>query len=513
MWGKDSRDNIWSALEHPWDVIVVGGGACGAGIFNYAARAGLRTLLVEANDFAFGASGRSSKKVHGCIQHPRSGRIEICAELGQEREKLLNESPYLVNGVDLFRAAYRGEGTPFGERNPLPARDIQRALPLLKVEGLRGGQRYEGASLDDTQLVLRLIREGVSCGGVALNYARAVQLLFTMQGEVCGVVVNDRAQGEDGRTAEAQARVVINATGAWCDDLRVKARGKPLLRQKIGSHLFLPAERLPLSRSLVVRHPRDGRALFFTPWEGVIVFGATELDYFLPEDVAEPAINAQEVEYLLEGMTHFFPGQELTLRDVIACHAGVYPTAKEDSRLFSRNGNRSPGIILEENGLVSVSANRLGAFRLVAAQALNLLRKRLPGLRPFHADQPVLEAPGEMPYSTTLDPAKWTYLAGRYGHELPRLLPYTPPEELQAIYPQLPALWAELRWAARDGAVVHLDDLLLRRLRLGLLVKRGALTEMEDLRPFIQPELGWDDIRWQWEVMRYSRIHELYYSV
>ena len=81
------------------------------------------------------------------------------------------------------------------------------------------------------------------------------------------------------------------------------------------------------------------------------------------------------------------------------------------------------------------------------------------------------------------------------------------------IYPRLPFLWAELRWAARDGAVVHLDDLLLRRLRLGLQVRRGGVTEMEDLRPFIQPELGWDNIRWQWEVARYARIRELYYAV
>ncbi|TLN05877.1 FAD-dependent oxidoreductase, partial [bacterium] len=137
----------------------------------------------------------------------------------------------------------------------------------------------------------------------------------------------------------------------------------------------------------------------------------------------------------------------------------------------------------------------------------------LPGLRAFDADRPIFEPVGEMPYSTTLDPAGWTYLAGRYGRELPGLLAATPAEELQPIYPQLPAMWAELRWAARDGAVIHLDDLLLRRLRLGLLVKRGGLTELEDLRPFIQPELAWDNIRWQWEVMRYSRIHELYYSV
>lgn len=513
MWGKDSRDNIWSTIAQPWDVIVVGGGASGAGIFNYAARAGLRVLLVEANDFASGASGRSGKQMHGCVDHPRSGRIDLSADLAQEREKMQVETPYLVQAMDVYRAAYRGEPGLLFPHNPLPARDLHRAVPPLRGAGLRGGQHYEGASVDDARLVLRLIREGVSHGGLAINYTRAIQLLFTGRGEVCGVVLRDRAQGEDGRTAEAQARAVINAAGAWCDDLRVKARGKPLLQQKIGSHLFLPAERLPLPGGVMVRHPRDGRPLYFTPWEGVVAVGATELDFFLPEDVAEPAISAQEIEYLLEGLTHAFPGQELNVRDVIACHAGVRPAPKASVKQPAWNSGSGLGMILEENGLISVAANRLGAFRLAAAQALNLLRARLPGLHPFDANRPVFDPAGEMPYSTTLDPAGWTYLAGRYGCELPMLLASTPPEELQPIYPRLPVMWAELRWCARDGAVVHLDDLMLRRLRLGLLAKRGGLPEMEDLRPFIQPELGWDNIRWQWEVVRYSRIHELYYSV
>lgn len=504
MWGKDSRDSIWKTIEHRWDLLVIGGGASGACIFNLATRAGLRVLLVEANDFAFGASGRSGKQLHGYGE--TRGPVEV---LAREREKLLSDAPYLVRPAELYEAVYRGAPAPFGQRSPLSTREVSRRMPQLRTEGLRGGRRCESASVDDARLVLRLLREGVHAGGVAINYTRAVQLLFTARGQVCGVLLRDRAQGEDGRTAEAQARVVINATGAWCDDLRTKAGGKALLRKKIGSSLFLPGQRLPLADCLMVRHPRDRRPLFFTPWEGVVSVGATDLDYFMPEDVAEPAISAQEIEYLLEGLRYAFPGMELSLSDVVACHAGVQPALHDAAKRLRNHA----GILLDDSGLVSVAAGKLCTFRLAAAQALNALRARLPGLRPFTAEQPVFEPVGEMPYSTALDPAGWTYLAGRYGRELPLLLGSTPVEELHPIYPHLPGMWAELRWAARDGAVAHLDDLLLRRLRLGLQVRRGGLSEIDDLRPFIQPELGWDNIRWQWEVARYARIHELYYSV
>lgn len=506
MWGKDSRESIWSTIEHPWDVIIIGGGVNGAGIFNYATRAGLRTLLVEANDFAFGASGRSGKQVSVFDEKNRAS-----VELVHELNKMLLEAPNLARPLALYQAAYDGAAGEIWRHHSLSARDMTREMPQMRTEGLRGGRRFESASVDDARLILRLIREGVGYGGVALNYARAEQLLFTILGEVCGVVLRDRAQGEDGRTAEVQARAVINAAGVGCDDLRSKAGGKRQLRQVIGSHLFLSGERLPLACSLQVLHPRDRRPITFAPWQGVVIVGATRLDYHLPEDVAEPSISAQEIEYLLESLKYAFPRQELSLGDVIACHAGVQPVPEESTK---KNGwNPYSGVLLEENGLISVAAGRLSAFRLAAARALNALRARLPGLARFDADLPVFEPAGEMPYSTSLDPAGWAYLAGRYGRELPLLLAATPVEELQAIYPHLPVMWAELRWAARDGAVVHLDDLLLRRMRLGLQVKRGGLYEIEDLRPYIQPELGWDNIRWQWEVARYARLHELYYSV
>ncbi|GAP15911.1 glycerol-3-phosphate dehydrogenase [Longilinea arvoryzae] len=502
MWGKDSRENIWSTIERSWDLLVVGGGISGAGIFNYAARAGLRVLLVEANDFAFGASGRSGKQIQ--VWNDSGLPVE---ELVRERDRLLREAPNLVRSMACYQAAYPGQASSSWPGKSIPARDLTFEVPHLRTKGLSHGKRGEGACLDDARLVLRLIREGVNYGGVAINYVRAEQLLFTAYGQVCGAVLRDRAQGEDGRTAEAQARGVINTSGTSCDELHSKAGGRRQLRQWIGSHLFLPGERLPLTCGLTVSHPRDGRPLSFIPWNGVVSVGGMHLEYRLPEDMAEPSISAQEIEYLLEGLKFAFPTLELGLGDVLACHAGVQQTPEGTAA--------APvlGTLREENGLVSVTGGRLGAFRLTAARALNALRARLPGLRPFSADQPIFEPDGEMPYSTSLDPAGWSYLAGRYGRELPALLASTPVDELQSIYPQLPAMWAELHWAAHDGAVVHLDDLLLRRLRLGLQVKRGGLYEIEDMRAMIQPKLGWDNIRWQWEVARYARIHELYYSV
>jgi glycerol-3-phosphate dehydrogenase len=517
-WKPGWRERTWSQLGGEWDIVIVGGGVTGAGILRQAARAGLRAALFEAHDFASGTSSRSSKLVHGGMRYLKNAQFKMTYESVSEREYLLKQGRGLVNRLGFLYAALRGDKIPgfvFGlgltlydlmagqwTHRSYDELDLRELCPPLSTPHLRGGYRYFDAQTDDARLVLRLLRESVNDGALALNYARVESLLRTADGRVRGVVLFDR---ESGRTAEVQARVVINASGAWADALRKEIGRKPRIRPLRGSHLVLPFDRLPLTRAVSFLHPKDGRPVFALPWEGAVIFGTTDVDHASALQT-DPSISADEFEYLLSALRHVFPASELTPADVIATFSGLRPvvdTGKADPSKESREH-----AIWDENGLLTVSGGKLTTFRLMARDALKAARKYLGRVR-FDAEAPVLDPlPPEAEAvlaEESFHPALRLRLLGRYGAASAKIFKDAPALERQVI-PSTPYLWAELRQAARDEGVVHLDDLLLRRLRLGLLLPEGGRDLLPRIRAMLQPELGWDDQRWEREAAAYLQL-------
>lgn len=518
IWQKGWRDQIWSILDGPWDIIVIGGGITGAGILREAARSGLRVLLVEGQDFASGTSSRSSKLVHGGFRYLKNGEIRLTLKSVRERERLLQEGRGLINSLGFLLANYAGDRPPrwvFGAGLILydllalkwshrfyDAFDIKELCPPLNESGLRGGYRYFDAQTDDARLVLRVIQEAVRDGGVALNYARATGLLRNNFGQICGIVLRDGAPGAEGRTIEISAPVVINATGAWADHLRAQVGGQNRIRQLRGSHLIFPRKKLPLTRAISFQHPEDRRFVYALPWEGVTIFGTTDVDHSagLQND---PAISASETEYLLTAVQRTFPGQALSIQDVQATFSGVRPVI--GTGLLDPSKESREHVLWRENGLLTVTGGKLTTFRLMAHDALQAVRTHLPGRPKFDAHMPVLDGPFADLIHPDLSPANQLRLLGRYAADALSVVRAAQPGELKPIA-DTPNLWAELRWAARAEGVVHLDDLLLRRVRLGLLLPEGGLPWINQIRKVAQTELGWNDIRWESEVTDYTAL-------
>lgn len=538
MWTQGWRDRIWSILavpdapQHIWDLVIIGGGITGAGLLREAQRLGLRALLVEARDFASGTSSRSSKLVHGGFRYLRNGQIRLVLESVQERERLLKEGRGLINPLGFLLVNYRGDRIPatvfglglvaydllalkWGHRH-YDALDIHELCPLLSTHNLLGGFRYFDAQTDDARLVLRVLEEAVQdggarhTGGAALNYARVQALLRRSSGQVCGVVLQDLAPGTHGRTAEVQARVVINATGAWADELRGMLGARQRLRRLRGSHLALPFTRLPLSRAVSFLHPRDGRPIFTFPWEGVCLVGTTDVDHAASLE-AEPAISPEETEYLLTAVQWLFPDQQLTLADIRSTWAGVRPvihTGKADPSRESREF-----VLWDEDGLLTLTGGKLTTFRLMAHKALQVAQQRLPQRIKMNVQERVLnEPPAIQELPEQLTPTARLRLAGRYGKAAIPLLAAAGPGETETVA-DTTTLWAELRWAARAGGVVHLDDLLLRRVRLGLLLPHGGQEFLPRIRQVVQAELGWDDLRWRQEADQYLALCKRCYDL
>jgi len=522
MWTTTWRCETWSRLSEPWDVLVIGGGITGAGILREAVRLGLRALLVEQRDFAWGTSSRSSKLVHGGLRYLAQGHVGLTRASVRERKRLLAEGPGLIDPMGFLLATYKGDrpgrwtykaglsiydllALQWSHRYYSP-QDFEMLAPHLDRRGLKGGFRYGDAQTDDARLVLRVIREAVAAGGVALNYAAAEELLRE-GGRVVGVRLVDRLEG---RSAVVRARVVINATGAWADRLRAQVGAPARIRPLRGSHLIFPTWRLPVAQALSFLHPQDRRPVFIFPWEGIALVGTTDLDHSEPLD-DEPAIAPAEVSYLMAAVESQFPALSLGLDDVIATFAGVRPVIGTGAADPSRESRDH--VVWEEEGLVTVTGGKLTTFRLIALDALRAARRYLPGMPRPSRRLPVLDRVDvALPAPRPLDEAERRRLLGRYGAEAPALLAAAGPGELEAI-PGTQTLWAELRWAARAEGVGHLDDLLLRRVRLGLLLGEGGRAILPRVRAIAQDELGWSDARWEEEEAAYLNLWRCAYHL
>ncbi len=528
MWTSGWREQVWSQLGQPWDLIVIGGGITGAGILREATRAGLRALLFEQHDFASGTSSRSSKLVHGGLRYLKQGEVRLTFESVRERERLLREGRGLVQSLGFLLPTFAGDRPPawvFGlgltvydilalklSHRHYDALDMRDLCPGLSERGLLGGYRYFDALTDDARLVLRVLREAVRGGGAALSYAPVEGLLRDAAGQVRGVVVRDRADPQS-RTAEVRAAVVISATGAWADGLRVQAestRSRQRLRPLRGSHLAFAGDRLPLRRAISFMHPADRRPLIVVPWEGVTLVGTTDVDHGRALET-DPTISPAEVDYLMTAIRYAFPAFELEQRDVVSTWAGIRPvvdTGQADPSKESREH-----VLWQDHGLLTVTGGKLTTFRLMAHAALQAVRARLPGTPRLDPRAPMLDAlPDEAGAAAgRLDPQRRLRLAGRYGAESAALLQCARPGEVAPVGDSA-ALWAELRWAARAEGVVHLDDLLLRRTRLGLILRDGGRALLDQVRAIAQPELGWDDAAWEREAAAYRRLWRAAYA-
>ncbi len=520
------REDLWNQIGGPWDVLIIGGGIVGAGLLREAAKVGLRTLLVEGHDFSSGTSSRSSKMVHGGLRYLSTGQVKLTMDSVHERQRLLQQGRGLIDPLEFLLVNYRGDRPPawiFGvglmiydtlamrwEHERESVDEIELLCPQVKQEKLIGGFRFLDAQTDDARMVLRVLQEGVRAGGKALNYARVEGLLRNQNGRVCSAQIRD---GVSGQTAEARAAVVINATGAWADDLRGLVGKKPRLRQLRGSHLIFPHEKLPVSKVISFLHPQDRRPVFAFPWEGVTLIGTTDVDH--QESMqTDPRISDSEAEYLMAAVDATFGCLGLGFGDLRSTQSGirsVLDTGKANPSKESRDE-----VLWDEDGLVTITGGKLTMFRHMAQTTLKFVSPYLPShpkpdRRARALDQLDEKAFMELAGQHGLNPALQLRLLGRYGHFAPELLNLAQSDELQPVG-EVPTLWAELRWAAAAEQVVHLEDLLLRRTRLGLLLPEGGLGQIEKIRQVSQAGLGWSPERWQAEVDAYRALWQRSYS-
>ena len=477
------------------DLLVIGGGITGAGIARDAALRGIRVTLVEARDFGSGTSSRSSRLIHGGLRYLEQGRLRLVLESLRERAILLRLAPHLVRPLPFVLPFFRGDRVPgwkarFGltlydllagrgnvrRHRTLGKRGLLEIEPLLRDRGLTGGALYHDAQCDDARLTLAVARAAAGAGALLANYTSVLALRFDA-GRVAGARVRDALSGEE---ADLAARVVINATGPWCDAVRrlEDPSAAPLLRPTKGSHVVVPRARIGNRHAVIFTSPLDGRVMFILPWGELTYLGTTDTDS--PSDPERIVADADDVLYLLRSANAIFPGAHLTEADVVASWAGLRPLLAAAPNAPASQLSREHRIVAGPAGMLTIAGGKLTTFRPMAQavvdQAARLLGHRSPGrslsrsvalpggeARVFDS----FRAPG---LELGLPEATVDYLLRQHGAEIPAIyaLCRQVPELKDPLHPEHPAIAAQVPFAIEREFACTAQDFLERRTRLTL---------------------------------------------
>ncbi|MDQ3757781.1 MAG: glycerol-3-phosphate dehydrogenase/oxidase [Actinomycetota bacterium] len=521
------RTTALARLRHDeFDVLVIGGGITGAGVALDAAARGLRTALVERDDFASGTSSKSSKMVHGGLRYLQQHEYLLVYENLAERQRLLENAPHLVRPlpflIPLFgkggavkKAVAKAYSTALwlydvtggiriGKRHRrLPVDEVLAHLPVLKPEYVVAGFLYYDAQADDARLTLTLARTAVlDHGAVAANHAPVVGLLKDERGRACGARLADGT--------EVRAAAVVNAAGVWADDVRAFDEGThpQSIRPAKGVHVTVPWEKVRCDIAAVIPVVADRRSIFVVPWGDRVYLGTTDTDYDGPLD--DPQCTAEDVKYLLDAF-NMFSQEPLTEADILGTWAGLRPLVRSAETERTADLSRRHAVMVSDSGVVTVTGGKLTTYRKMAADTvdevvrmLGLGTKRSPTkhLRLRCAEGTEELRRPDAPARLGVDAALLAHLVDRYGGEARAVLAMleADPELAAPLVPGLPYLRAEAVYAARYEMAHTLTDVLARRTRALLLARDATSEAAHAAAKLLAPELGWSAAETQRQV-------------
>jgi len=523
----DRAQMLRRLADETFDVVVIGGGITGVGVALDAATRGLKTALVERDDFASGTSSKSSKLVHGGLRYLQQGEVRLVYEALHERQRLRKNAPHLVRvlpfmipiltkdgvvsrkiarllGSSMWMYDLTG-GWRIGKMHRRLKRDAAfEHLPTMPKERLASAYLYYDATADDARLCLTVARTAAAAGAAIASRCGVVSIGKDASGRAESVVV-----AADGNEITVRTRMIVNAAGVWADDVRALAEEQhpDSIRPAKGVHITVPWAKVRNDIAVVIPVPKDKRSLFVVPWgplpDGTFqhtYVGTTDTDF--DGDVDDPLCTEADLDYVLRALNASVT-TGITADDVTGVWAGLRPLVKSASSGRTADLSRRHSITTNPAGVITVAGGKLTTYREMAEDTVDQVCERLDIRARCVTKRKRLIGASGFREPTAGSPA--AHLALRYGGKAAEIesLIASDPTLAEPLLPRLPYVRAEAIYAVRAEMATTLDDVLTRRTRARLFDRRATVDHAAEVAALIAPELGWDAARTAAEVDAY----------
>ncbi|HEY5532209.1 MAG TPA: glycerol-3-phosphate dehydrogenase/oxidase [Candidatus Anoxymicrobiaceae bacterium] len=523
---RSRSENINKIKSKPYDILVIGGGVTGACIARDAALRGFSTACIEKNDWAFGTSSRSSKMIHGGIRYLEMFDFKLVFEACRERRQLLLNAPHLVYPQAFTFPIYKGDKNGiFMIESGLVLYDMLALFrnvknhrmylrdKALEIEGGLNGDRLKAmgiffdCSTDDARLTLAFALTALEAGADCANYIEVVNLLKKGD-KIDGARVRDMLSGDE---FDVEARLVINAAGAWGD--RVCELDEPGAPEKLhltkGSHIMVPRGRAKTENAMPVVSPSDDRMMFLIPRGHFALLGTTDIYYH--EDLDRPFATKEEVEYILEAANCALPRANLDKGDIVSTYSGLRPLVMQEGGedVAASAVSREHRIYEGHSGLLTIAGGKLTTARSMAEEMVDMAARKLlkeHGVRAVTGcrtmNNPILGTPAPdtvarvRALSTKLsfddDILKGLF---KQGTDALQVLAMIDKDASLAdrLSPEVPHIKAQVRFAAESEMAYTIDDFLVRRTEIYYTAPDQGLTVAPIVADLMAEARGWDD--------------------
>ncbi|XP_044751371.1 glycerol-3-phosphate dehydrogenase, mitochondrial isoform X2 [Coccinella septempunctata] len=529
-----SRDELLKSLKtESFDVLVIGGGATGVGCALDATTRGLKTALVEADDFASGTSSRSTKLIHGGVRYLQKAIMQLdieqyrmVKEALRERALMLESAPHLAHPLPIMLPVYKWWQVPYywvgikcydlvaGLKNVkssylLSKKSALELFPMLRGDALCGALVYYDGQQDDARMNLAIALTAIRHGATVSNHVSVTKLLKKTEGDkevVCGVSVKDEITGE---TWDIPAKCVINATGPFTDFIRKMDDPKvpEICAPSSGVHITLPGYYSPEQMGLLDPSTSDGRVIFFLPWQKQTIAGTTDLPC---EVTRNPKPTEDEITFILEEVKNYLnPDVEVRRGDVLSAWSGIRPLVSDPNKADTQSIARNHIIHVSKSNLVTIAGGKWTTYRSMAEEtidaaitACNLKPKKAHSqtsgvlMEGAHEWTPTMYIRLVQDFGLECEVAQ--HLSNSYGDrafsvaKLASLTGQRWPIIGKKLHPEFPYIDAEIRYGVREYALTAID-MIARRLRLAFLNVQAAQEALPQIINIMAEELNWSE--------------------
>jgi len=503
-----------------FDIIIIGGGATGSGIALDAASRGLKTLLLEKNDFASGTSSRSTKLVHGGVRYLEKAvkqlnkdQFNLVKEGLKERSRLLKNAPHLCSRLTLITPIYKWWELPYmfmglslydfvsgrrglGRSSIILKSKMLEKFPVIKKDGLVGGIKYYDGSFNDSRLTISLLQTAKKFGAKCKNYNEVIGFEYKNK-KIIGVEVLDKITNEE---KAYKATNIINASGAFADEVNVldENNAKKMLDLSSGIHIVLDKKYLPSKEGLMIPKTEDGRVLFILPWMGKCLVGTTDEKTTLSE---HPEVKAEDVDYILRHLKKYFD-LKISKDAILSAWCGIRPLISLDKNTNTASIVREHEIRQNKSGLINIIGGKWTTYRKMAEQVVDYVYKK-NNKDKVKSKTKKLKLVGSENLnnsfiSNKVDTKTNSYLLSQYGNRIEQVL--NSAHNIEYLTKDKPYTNAEVVYTINEEFVKKPIDFLARRSNLALIDTKTSISILEKLVEIMKMELNWDEVRAQNEI-------------